>query len=541
VIDQTSPAVAASRRPASALERIADFAEATGRFTAPLPERLSWDAQEWLSRPFIHARVDQGKVSVRGQRSWFGGHVIRLSPEDAIDGIFAAWCATEDAIKIRNDRCGLYPLYYFSRDNEFAASPFLLTLLALGAPKELDDEAIALLIRWGNFIGEQTPFKHIHALPPDCRLTWTRGTLHVAGGMQDATHREIERSDAIDGYIDLFAQAIKRRSPPGPFVHPLSGGRDSRHILLELLRQGHVPQHCVTMRHFPPRPNTDLEIAAELMKTAGVPHLIVDHPRSFVRAEMDKNLWTDLCSDDHANYVPLARFLMRRRAAIVYDGIAGDVLSGVRDEERLRLFRQGRIEELAERLLDDARERMLALILSPDASRRFNRSAAAGPLVAELRKHAHQPNPYGSFAFWNRVRRGISLIPYRLYSSVADVFAPYVDRDLLDFIMSLPASILAGRQFHIDVIYRAFPAFAHLPFAAGWGHGPQRRDPWFMRRFAGDVMAHVAVRRSAFLRRGYLVPRLAHRIWDGTDGVRHYFPRVILYLTQLEAVSAARG
>ncbi|MDQ7844471.1 MAG: asparagine synthetase B family protein [Armatimonadota bacterium] len=524
-------------RTVSALERIAEFAERTGRFVVPLPERVSWNKDEWLSRPFVHLRVEQGRVSVRGLRAWFGGHVILLPAEDAVDGVFAAWAADDDGVEIRNDRGGIYPLYYFAGEKEFAASPFLLTLLALGAPKALDDEALALFIRWGGFIGEQTPFRHIRALPPDCRLTWRRGVLQVTGGMWQATHREIDRSAAIDGYIDLFAQAVRRRSPRGPFDHPLSGGRDSRHILLELLRQGHVPRACVTMRHFPPRPNTDLEIAWELTKAAGLPHLFVDHPRSFVRTEMEKNLWTDLCTDDHANYIPLARFLQRRGTTTAYDGIGGDVLSGVRDEDRLKLFRAGRCEELAERMLDETRERVLAAVLHPDAYRRFGRSLAVGALAAELLRHVRQPNPVGSFLLWNRLRRSFALIPYRLYSSVPDVFAPYLDRDLLDFVTSLPGEMLLGRQFHIDVISRAFPKFAHLPFAAGWGYGPPRRDPWFMRRFTGALLARLAMRKSAFVHRGYLAPRLARRLWEGTDGVRQYFPRTVLHLLQLEAVS----
>lgn len=523
------------------LEPIADFAEATGRTVIPLPERISWDRREWLSRPYVHLRVDQGRVSVRGLKAWFGGHVIRLQSADAVDGVFAAWSITEDGVEVRNDRGGIYPLYYFASEEEFAASPFLLTLLALGAPKELDDEALALFIRWGGFVGEQTAFRQIRALPPDCRLVWRQGRLQVTGGMWRAVHRDIERSAAIDGYIDLFAQAIRRRSPSGPFDHPLSGGRDSRHILLELLRQGYVPRHCVTMRHFPPRPNTDLEIAWELTRATGIPHLTVEHPRSFVLTEMEKNLWTDVCTDDHANYIPLSRFFQRRGSTTVYDGIGGDVLSGVRDEERLKLFRAGHYEELAERMLDEARERVLAAILRPDAYQRFNRSLAVSTLTAELQRHANQPNPVGSFALWNRLRRSFALIPYRLYSSVPYVYAPYLDRDLLDFVTSLPAEMLLGRQFHIDAIYRAFPKFAHLPFAAGWGYGPPRSDPWFMRRFAGEVLARLVVRKSAFLRRGYLVPRLARRVWDGRDGVRHYFPRVVLHLLQLEAISTARG
>ncbi len=523
------------------LERIAEFAEAVGRITEPVPDRLSWDGGDWTLRPFAHARMHAGNVTIRGLRAWFRGHVIRLSPAGTTDGIFAAWSADEDAIEVRNDRYGFYPLYYFSNGQEFAVSPFVLTLLALGASRELDDEGLAVFLRLGCFLGEHTPFKQIRALPPGCHLSWSRGSLRVSGGILNATHRDIDRSAAIDGYIDLFAQAIKRRAPQGAVVLPLSGGRDSRHILLELLRQGHAPHLCVTMHHFPPRPSTDLEIASQVVKVADVPQLVVTQPRSFAQAEVVKNLWTNLCTDDHAKYLALARTLTSIGAGTVYDGIAGDMLSGVRDEERLELSFAGRFEELSEKVLSEDREIMLAAALSPGAYGRFGRALARNGLVEELQKHAHQPNPVGSFNFWNRVRRSFALIPYRIYSGAPVVFAPYVDHDLFDFVTSLPGSMLVGRQFHIDAIYRAFPKYAHLQFAAGWGQGPPREDRWFNRRFAGETMVPLLLRRaSMFMRRDYLVPRLAKRLWDGRTWVNggYYgtYPQLILYLLQLERI-----
>lgn len=526
-------------RPGLTLERIAEFAETVGPYAERLPEKIVWNGGDWMAKPFVQARLDGGKLSIRGVAAWFGGHVLRLTPDGATDGIFAAWLANEHGIEVRNDRYGMYPLYYFSTEQEFAASPFLLTLLALGAPKELDDEALAVFVRWGCFPGEMTPFKHIHALPPGCRLSWSHGMLQVSGGIVNAVHRDIERSAAVDGYIDLFAQAIKRRTPRGRMVLPLSGGRDSRHILLELLRQGRVPDPCVTMRHFPPRPNNDLELASEVVKIAGVPHRVVDNPASFARTEVEKNFWTDLCADDHTIHLALSRALASIGPGTLYDGIGGDILSSIRKENWLQLFRAGDYEQLAEQLLRPEREKMLAAMLEPEAYRRFGRTVARNAVMAELPKHAHQPNPVGSFGFSTRARRSLALIPYRIHSPVSEVFAPYVDRDLFDFVTSLPASMLLGRQFHIDVIYRAFPKFADLPFAKGYEPGPVREDRWFNRRLAGEVLARLTLRRSsAFLRRTHLALRLAKYMWKGTNrGFKQDNLQRILYLVQLEDVA----
>ena len=45
--------------------------------------------------------------------------------------------------------------------------PFHLTLIAEGADAELNDESVALFLRLGRFIGNDTPFRHIHCLPPN--------------------------------------------------------------------------------------------------------------------------------------------------------------------------------------------------------------------------------------------------------------------------------------------------------------------------------------------------------------------------------------
>jgi len=47
------------------------------------------------------------------------------------------------------------------------------------------------------------------------------------------------------------------------------------------------------------------------------------------------------------------------------------------------------------------------------------------------------------------------------------------------------------------------------------------------------------VRPSAFLHRGYLAPRLARRVSDGSNGLFGIYPELILYLLQLEEVNAA--
>lgn len=72
------------------------------------------------------------------------------------------------ALRVQNDRYGFYPLYYFIRPGEVCVSPSLVQLLSEGAPTAPDVAALAVFLRVGWFIGEDTPFQHIRAFPPRC-------------------------------------------------------------------------------------------------------------------------------------------------------------------------------------------------------------------------------------------------------------------------------------------------------------------------------------------------------------------------------------
>jgi hypothetical protein len=169
---------------------------------------------------------------------------------------------------------------------------------------------------------------------------------------------------------------------------------------------------------------------------------------------------------------------------------------------------------------------------------RLSRSLAHHALMAELQRHAHEPNPVGSFMFWNRTRRVLPLVPYGLYAGVVTFFAPYVDRDVYDFLTSLPGPMLEDRQFHNDAIRRAYPKYADILFSMELSAEP-RTDRWFNRRFVAGIISRLAARRpSAFIRRGYLLPRLAKHLWNGTNGYRRYPPYLILHLLQLGRITA---
>lgn len=466
-----------------------------------------------------------------GQSTGLVGWPLPGRGPDERDGVFAEWRWDGNVLVVTNDRYGFQPLFWYATDQEIAISPSIPVLLELGAPGELDATALAVFLRLGYFLGEDTPFAAVRALPPGATLTWTAGSVSIDSRMFRGPAVSMGRDEAIDAFTERFRRAIAKRPPPaGEVLMPLSGGRDSRHILLELDRSGWKPAACVTKR-LPT--GEDVAVAAELCRAIGVPHHVLEPSKSRLTNELRKNLLTSFCADEHGWFMDVADYL-RGRTAAVYDGIGGDVLSAglFLTRERLDLARAGAFDELALRLWTESKEATLRAMLPARSYGDWNAERARGRIAEELRRFAAEPNPVGAFFFANRTRREIALSPYAMLRDVGPVYSPFLDHDVFDLLAGLPAEMFLDGRFHTDAICRAFPHVAGIRYG---GYG-KRRVPLFRKaRHAWDFLRYVGGgKRPGMVRPGYLWPRaVRHAI----DPAYRWSGNIETYLIQLERLT----
>src|SRR5207237_4817919 len=131
-------------------------------------------------------------------------------------------------------------------------------------------------------------------------------------------------------------------------IVPLSGGRDSRHILMELCDSGRRPTRAVTIPRYPPRPTEDERLAPIIARELGVPHTLLPQTASSFLPEMRKNWETHLCADEHAWYVAMVDSLADR-AGTIYDGLGGalSVPNRFLSRETMDMIEVGRFRDLA--------------------------------------------------------------------------------------------------------------------------------------------------------------------------------------------------
>jgi hypothetical protein len=456
--------------------------------------------------------------------------------------VFAAWNWNGHTLKIENDRYGMYPLYYATWDGQIAVSRGIISLFDCGAPADLDYEALAVFLRLGFFLGEDTPFRAIRVLPPNAVFEWSAGALRLENGHWFPKPQTLSRTAAQDGLIELFTNAIQRRLPPSDdFSVPLSGGRDSRHILLRLCAQGVKPRFCVTVRDFVQRQPEEDEVAARVAEVAKVPHIVLHQTTNPFTAERRKNVATDFCASEHAWLLALADYLPGK-ARWIYDGIGGDVLGNglFAQPASIELYEANHLEELAEDLLGPE---IWSSMLTASAYTRLSRSVALGRLMREVHRHASAPSTITSFYFWNRTRREIGLAPCGILARVVEAYCPYLDHDVFDLLAALPARMFADKTFHSEAIGRAFPRYASIGYFDKMCAGRSPLDRDVTRSFALAVLRDGLLEpRARLLRRRYWLPRVLRCLVDPSWGsvAIDWLGPVVLYLQQLESV-ARRG
>ncbi|WP_405234354.1 asparagine synthetase B family protein [Lentisalinibacter salinarum] len=486
------------------------------------------------------ARIANGQVTVAPSETGALGY--RADPTSPSSGLFVEWDFNGGILEVRNDPLGFIPIYYRYDSRTFEFSTSILALLDDAGAGQFDTAAIALFLRTGLYLSDRTPFSAIRVMPGGSRLRFgPNGFCLVAPDRPlcgDESPASLPETQAA--YGDLFEAGISRfrEMSLNKIAVPLSGGRDSRHILLELCRAGLGDITCVTVRSR--SSDADVDVAGQLARRLTVPHITVGPVPNWVEAERRKNLLTNFNSKEHTWILPLADHFSASSYDGIFDGIGGDVLSQSKNltAERLTRYRRGELGELAEEIL--GKEGYLPKMLAAGAYRQFRREDAKALLVEELERYVDTPNPVGQFFFWNRTRRSIASSTFGILAQRNPVFAPFLDIDLYRFLSSLPGELLVERRLHDEVIKARYPEYSDIDYADGRSTGQRdasKSRHGQMLQLARYFGKHSTGQKS--FRRSFVYARLLKGMWSSSfcGGSIPAFT-IPLYLNELHRAAA---
>lgn len=487
-----------------------------------------------LARPdLFHARVrGDGSVETEGPGERLIGRQVRHPREgDRPDGVWVRWVWRDGTLTVTNDRHGYLPLYYMATGDEVCVSPSLMDVVRRTGRRIWNPLALGLFVRIGSFLGDETLFRDVRLLPPNGTLTWRPGNPKVTASRRPVAAEPLERDAAMDGFIDLVRVAVRRRLPRDgePAWIPLSGGRDSRHLLFELHLAGVRPR-CLSVRYRPPGLAEDANVAGAVCAALGLDHEVLDVPPDWLTLERRKNLLLGFTSAAHYWFLPLAE-RMTAGGGVAYDGIGGDILSSGHTifPDIMAHFEAGRYEAIARGWFDPGNERFLRRFLRRDVLAAMPLEAAVARVTEELAAHSAMPNPIASYHMEARTRHGITVTQYGYLRRLNAVLSPYLDVELYDYLSAIPWRLFADQRFHSDAIARAFPRFNHVRYAVKGATEARGAEAEF-RRMARQMLAYLAVSpTSAVIKLPYLSALTLRSFLQGSS-----VTMLPLFLLQLE-------
>ena len=454
------------------------------------------------------------------------------------------WQISESHFSITTDFLSLFQIYYTQLpDGRVLLSNYIDELINKGADTALDDGAMAVFIRLGYFLADDTPFKHIKVLPPNSTITVDKAGLSIDIKPKHLIKAspELSYDQAVKQYGDIFqssVEAVLNLHPDHDIVVPISGGMDSRHILFAVEAAGKQPQHLITCNRFRPNMDADVDVAKQVCEAMGLEQQLLSQNFSdLVTQELDNFSLNSYCADENNWALPLADYFEALdRPFVSLDGLAGDVLTANawNDTAKLALYREEKLEQLADRILKDEGHQIDCL--SEFGHQRWNVALAKEKIIEELSQYVGTCHPLGHFYLWNRAIREIGHIPRTWQGRFGIVSTPYLVKPMYDFLTSLPGEYGCGKAFHGDVIAKTYPKYADIPYAKNVGF---RKADFFKRiKLVKDAWYYLNTGTgSDFVDYGYLKPRLIKGLVDAKYGTSLHSSLVLpLYLTKLAKI-----
>ncbi len=492
---------------------------------------------------------------------------------ERIEGMFAlaVWDVPNATLTLARDRMGKKPLLYAERDGEIVfASEHAALLAGLPSAPGVDRQAIRRYLRLGYVPAPGDAFSGVRKLLPAHVLTWRSGRSSIRRywSLPRPGTIRLSEHEAIGDLREVLRRAVARRLvadvPIGAF---LSGGVDSSAVVATMASlAGTVRTFTVAFderdfsearfaRLVAERFGTDhhellvrpqaLEILPTLVRHYGEPYADSSAVPTFYLSQATRRHVAVALNGDGGdeNFVGYERYFAARAAAAL-DSVPGflrapsfaaaariipDSLSPRSATRRARRFLEAAALDPAERYLRwvgvfDAG--LLAGLLDPEFA------VETGPAEAELLSNGHRTMDAALMAQLHDMAHYLpdDLLVKVDIASMAnslEVRSPFLDREMVEFAMSLPMSLkirgndrkyLLKRAFEgivpHEALYRRKQGFG-LPIG-DWFRGP-------LRAMAEDtILSDRAAARGYFRRepllslvRDHLEGRVdhTHRLW----------------------------
>jgi asparagine synthase (glutamine-hydrolysing) len=368
---------------------------------------------------------------------------------------------------LANDRNGLRALYYAEHNGALLFAPQMKAILEDGTFKrQVDLEALAGNLSYGEFWGDRTVLERIQILPPASMLTRNRGQLTRARYWDFHYQPDYALSEGaiVEQLVEAFRKAVAVRLQDSlRYGVSLSGGLDSRSVLAAVdpeKRKGlttftYGPLHC-----------GEVKIAEKVASKCGTSHRSIEITPRLIIQNAQQAVWlSEGRMSIWLSYMYPVYKSIRDDVDAVFDGYELDPFLGGTFLRENRIRGQSR-EELYRDYQQDRtvfREAELLRLFAP----RYRNVAREAPASVFGAQYAgiSGVDPRTSFDefFW-RTRAAYLTASHGWALEFVEMLCPTVDNDLITVIFKIPPDKRMKHHIYRLFLKQLSPELARIPY-----------------------------------------------------------------------------
>jgi asparagine synthase (glutamine-hydrolysing) len=394
-----------------------------------------------------------------------------ISSIKQLNGFFAVVQQKEDTIYAAVDRVRSFPLFYSLKDGDFYISDDPLWIQKEIQAEEVDEIAAAEFMLTGYVTGSDTLYPDIKQLKAGEALALERSSegprfkkvryYQYIPGKYSTSSEEALLSELDRILVKVFERLIKLASGR-TIVVPLSGGYDSRLIVLMLKRLGY--KNVVTFSYGKPG-NKESEISKKIADILGIQWEFISYSNKdwhkWYRSEEYQRYSRMACglsSVPHIQDWPAVWELRKNGIipieSIIVPGHSADLLTGSRSSGQPKLY-----DEKAETF--DPIEAILRYHyclwhMSEDQVYRFQFKDRIASCIGDIRQFADNA---GVFECWDVSERQSKFIinSLRVYEFWGySWWMPFWDKEFMDFWSQIPIDTKLGQKIYKEYVNNLF-------------------------------------------------------------------------------------
>jgi asparagine synthase (glutamine-hydrolysing) len=368
---------------------------------------------------------------------------------------------------IANDRNCLRNLYYAEHNGALLFAPEAKAILQDGTfKKELDVEALAVSLAYGESWDDRTLFQRMHFLPPASILTYSNGQLSRTRYWDLCYRPDYGLSDGamVEQLTEATRRAVAiRMKDKLRYGISLSGGLDSRVVLAAVAPE---KRRGLATNSYGPSDCDEVRIAERVANKCGTAQRSIEITPQLIVENAEQEVWLS----DGRNSVLVSYFrpvhnVIRGDVDVVFDGFGLDATLGGSYLKKHRVAGQGK-EDLYHDLQRDRRlfgdEELLRLFVP-----QYHGIAKEAPLKAFEAEYGKIDTSDARTAFdqffW-RTHLTYHSTWHVYIRDLLEISYPTVDNDLIALIYRIPPEKRMNHYIYRQFLKALSPELSRIPY-----------------------------------------------------------------------------